>query len=242
MFLAGGQKALQAKPIPGRPPKLNAQQLAWLAQALRKHPEQYEFPFALWTLALVRDLIVRRFAQEVSLMTVRNMLRSLGFSVQRPTYRAWQQDAALVAHWEQEDYPAIQALARKAGATIYFGDESGMRSDYHTGTTWAPRGETPVVRATGRRFSLNMISAISPRGQVRFMTHTGTCTAVVFRDFLKRLPASSGTPVFLLVDGHAIHKAKLVRDFVATQEGRLRLFYLRPMRPNSTRMNWSGGM
>ncbi|WP_158603403.1 helix-turn-helix domain-containing protein [Acidithiobacillus sulfuriphilus] len=67
LFLTGGQKALQAKPIPGRPPKLNAQQLAWLAQALRKHPEQYEFPFALWTLAMVRDLIARRFAQEVSL-------------------------------------------------------------------------------------------------------------------------------------------------------------------------------
>jgi hypothetical protein len=133
----------------------------------------------------------------------------------------------LVARWEQEDYPAIQALARKAGATIYFGDESAMRSDDHTGTTWAPRGETPVVRAPGRRFSLNMISAIRPRGQVRFMTHTGTCTAAVFRDFLKRLLASSGTPVFLLVDGHAIHKAKLVRDFVAAQEGRLRLFYNR---------------
>ena len=101
----------------------------------------------------------------------------------------------------------------------------------HTGTTWAPRGETPVVRATGRRFSLNMISAISPRGQVRFMTHTGTCTATIFRDFLKRLLASSSTPVFLIVDGHAIHKAKLVRDYVAAQEGRLQLFYLPPYAP-----------
>ena len=64
---------------------------------------------------MVRDLIARRFAQEVSLMTVRKMLRSLGFSVQRPTYRAWQQDAVLVARWEQEDYPALQALARKTG-------------------------------------------------------------------------------------------------------------------------------
>lgn len=136
-----------------------------------------------------------------------------------------------MARWEREDYPAIQALAKRVEATIYFSDESGMRSDYHTGTTWAPCGETPVVRATGRRFSLNMISAISPRGQVRFMTHTGTCTAAIFRDFLKRLLTSSGTPVFLIVDGHAIHKTKLVRDFVTTQEGRLRLFHLPPYAP-----------
>ena len=63
--------------------------------------------------------------------------------------------------WEAETYPAIRAEARALGATIYFADESGMRSDYHTGTTWGPIGETPVVEVTGRRFSLNMISAVS---------------------------------------------------------------------------------
>jgi DDE superfamily endonuclease len=60
------------------------------------------------------------------------------------------------------------------GATIYFADESGIRSDYHPGTTWAPQGQTPVVEATGRRFSLNMISAVSPQGEFRFMVHDGS--------------------------------------------------------------------
>ena len=76
--------------------------------------------------------------------------------------------------WEAEIYPAIRAEAKAAGATIYFADESGIRSDYHTGTTWAPVGETPVVEVTGRRFSLNMISAVSPQGEFRFMLHDGT--------------------------------------------------------------------
>ena len=43
---------------------------------------------------------------------------------------------------------------------------------------------------------------------------------------LNRLLTSSSAPVFLIVDGHAIHKAKLVGDFVATQEGRLQFSYL----------------
>jgi hypothetical protein len=38
------------------------------------------------------------------------------------------------------------------GATIYFADESGIRSDYHTGTTWAPQGQTPVVSSTAGAF------------------------------------------------------------------------------------------
>ena len=49
-----------------------------------------------------------------------------------------------------------------------------MRSDFHSGKTWAPKGETPMARVTGQRFSLNMISAISPRGALRFMVVNAT--------------------------------------------------------------------
>ena len=59
--------------------------------------------------------------------------------------------------------------AKAEGATVFFADEAGIRSDYHSGTTWAPRGQTPKVPSTGQRFSLNMISAISRRGKMRFM-------------------------------------------------------------------------
>jgi transposase len=136
-----------------------------------------------------------------------------------------------VRQWEAETYPAIRADARAAGATIYFADESGIRSDYHTGTTWAPRGQTPVVEVTGRRFSLNMISAVSPQGEFRFMLHDGAVTATVFREFLKRLMIGADKPVFVIVDGHPIHKAKLVRAYVESLKGQLKLFYLPPYSP-----------
>jgi len=41
------------------------------------------------------------------------------------------------------------------------------RSDFHGGKTWAISGETPIVRVIGQRFSLTMISAISPTGALR---------------------------------------------------------------------------
>jgi transposase len=134
--------------------------------------------------------------------------------------------------WETETYPAIRTEAKQVGATIYFGDESGIRSDYHTGTTWAPQGQTPVVQATGRRFSLNMISAISAQGEFRFMLHEGSVDAKVFIEFLKRLMINANKPVFLIVDGHPIHKAKIVKSYVEGLDGKLKLFYLPPYSPH----------
>lgn len=232
-FANGGQNALLAKPIPGRPPKVNAEEMRWLAQAVRDNtPLQFKFEFGLWTLSLIAALIERQFGKKLALSGVSRIMKLLGFTVQKPLYQAWQQDATLVRQWEFETYPAIRAEARTVGATLYFADESGIRSDYHTGTTWAPQGCTPVVEATGRRFSLNMISAVSAQGEFRFMVHDGAVTAVVFREFLTRLMHGAREPVFLVVDGHPIHKAKRVQDFVKAHKGRLKLFYLPPYSPH----------
>lgn len=231
-YASGGQKALLAKPIPGRPMKLTPDEMRWIADAVRgKTPLQWKFEFALWTLSILRELIRRQFGKTLSKATVSKVMRMLGFTVQRPLYRAWQQDAVLVGRWQKEDFPAIQAEAKAVGATIYFADESGMRSDYQMGSTWAPEGETPIVQATGRRYSLSMISALSARGDFRFMVHEGTVNATVFREFLRRLLIGAKHPIFLVVDGHAIHKARLVQEFVAKQAGRLKLFFLPPYAP-----------
>jgi transposase len=232
-FANGGQNALLAKPIPGRPSKLSAEELAWIVKAVRdKTPQQLKFEFGLWTLSLIRHLIKRQFNKDLSVSSVHRIMKMLGFSAQKPRYQAWQQDPVLVRTWETETYPAIRAEAKRVGATIYFGDESGVRSDYHTGTTWAPQGQTPVVQATGRRYSLNMISAISTQGEIRFMLQEGTVGAKEFVEFLERLMVNADKPVFLIVDGHPAHKAKLVKNHVESLSGKLKLFYLPPYSPH----------
>ena len=232
-FAGGGQKALHAKPIPGRPPKVTPDEMRWIARAVRDEcPQQFKFPYGLWTLSLIGKLIERQFGKSLSLASVSRIMKLLGFSAQKPLYEAWQQDPVLVQKWETETYPEIRAEARRVGASIYFADEAGIRSDYHTGTTWAPVGETPVVKVTGRRFSLNMISAVSPRGEFRFMLHEGTVTAAVFKRFLQRLLVGAKRPIFLIVDGHPTHKAKLVKSFVESTDGQLKLFFLPPYSPH----------
>ncbi len=192
---------------------------------------QFKFDFALWTLGLVGEVIKHQFGKSLALSSLSRLMRIMGFTVQKPLYRAWQQDDCMVKVWMAETYPSIQAQAKAEGAEIYFADESGMRSDHHAGTTWAPQGETPIVSATGRRYSINMLSAINARGHLRFMIHDGTVDASVFKEFLRRLMVGAERPIYLIVDGHPIHKSKLVRDYVESLQGKLMLFFLPPYSP-----------
>lgn len=228
----GGTTALLGKKGAGRPPRLNRDQLSYLASKLRNHtPDQLCFPFGLWTLRLVGELIERLFDWKPSLPTLGKLMGLLGFTPQRPLYRAYQQDAVLVQQWRSDRFPEIQRRAKARGASVLFADESGIRSDYHAGTTWAPMGQTPIVPATGKRFGINMLSAISALGEMEFMLHEGTVDSGVFVRFLEQLMMNRANPVILIVDGHPIHHSKLVRDFVSSTAGKLELEYLPPYSP-----------
>jgi transposase len=187
-YREGGKDALRARPVPGRPPKLSGEQMRRLyALIAGADPRQLEFGFALWTRDLVRELIRREFKVSLSAVSVGRLLRTLGLSPQRPLWRAWQADPDAVQRWRDEEFPAIRKQAKAEGATVYFGDEAGIRSDYHAGTTWAPIGQTPIVKATGARHSLNMISAVTAQGLLRFSTYTGSLTGARFIEFCRKL-------------------------------------------------------
>ena len=241
-YSSGGKDALAAKPIPGAPPKLDAKQIAKLSRMIRdKTPLQFDFEFALWTLAMIRELIKRQFRVNLSEVSVGRLMKRMGFTPQRPLYRAWQQDPSMVERWREHEYPKIAARAKKEGALILFADESGIRSDHHAGTTWAPQGKTPVVKATGARYGLNMLSAVSAKGHFRFMTIEGSVNARVFREFLRRLITGMERKIFLVVDGHPAHKAKLVKQFVQEHADALELFLLPPYAPelNPDELVWA---
>jgi transposase len=238
----GGWHRLDARKRGGRKPKLDGRAMAWVFKTVAMgNPQQYKFRFALWTSQMVGVLIKRRFGISLSRASVCRLLNQLGLSAQRPLWRAYQQDPATVERWLQEEFPRIQALAKAQKATIWFGDEAGVRSDGHAGTTWAPRGRTPIVSTTGARFGLNLISAVSRRGDFRFMGVQGRVNAEVFITFLKRLMQGMHKPIFLIVDGHPTHKALKVRRFLETVGGKLALFFLPPYSPelNPDELVWN---
>jgi transposase len=238
-YREGGLQALKARPVPGRPPKLSGAQLGRLyGLVVGNDPRQLRFAFALWTRAMVGELIGREFGVRLSEVSVGRLLRKLGLSPQRPLSRAWQHNPQAVARWQAEEYPAIREQAAKVGATVYFADEAGVRSDYHAGTTWAPVGRTPVVATTGDRFGVNLISAVTAKGALRFAAYDGHLNGPVFIDFCRRLLHDTPGPVFLILDGHPVHRSKAVGQFAAATEGRLRLFFLPGYSPELNPGEW----
>lgn len=239
-YREGGLAALSTKFASGRPTVLSDKQMLKLYSLIAGNdPRQLSFGVALWTRKLIRELIRRQFGVTLSLPTVGRILKKLGMSPQRPLYRAYQQDPEKVRKWKQETYPKIRAAAAEAGAVIFFADEAGVRTDHHGGTTWAPVGETPVVTATGERKSVNMISAVSPRGELHFDLFEGNMNAVKFIDFCKKLVHDNGpVPVFLIVDGSPAHTAKAVKQHVQSAKGKLNLFFLPPYSPDLNPDEW----
>lgn len=236
----GGPAALETKKTPGPASRLSPTQVSQLYAIITGcDPRQLQFDFGLWTRKIIRDLIRKQFGVRFSEVQVGRLLKKMGLSAQRPLYRACQQDPERVAEWKRAVYPKIRRLAAEEGASIFFEDEASVRTDHHAGTTWGPVGQTPVVVKTGERKSVSMVSAISPRGELRFRVQEERMNAARFVDFLKALLDSVPGKIFLIVDGHPVHRAKKVREFAENKTGgRLKIFFLPPYSPDLNPDEW----
>jgi len=189
-------------------------------------PDQLKMPFMLWTREAVGMLIERRFGVKMAVRSVGNYLKRWGFTPQKPLRRAYERQDKAVKVWLKESYPKIAARAKQEKAEIHWGDEAGFRSDHQTGTSYSPKGQTPVVKSTGKRFRINMISTVTNKGTLRFMLFEDSFTAEVFLNFLKRLTKGSKTKIFLILDNLRVHHAKVLKPWLEENKDKIELFYL----------------
>lgn len=238
-YASKGLDGLAVGKPPGAKPKLTAAQVSQLRNwIVGRDPRQLQFDYALWTREIVRDLVERKFGVIYTLQGIGKLLGRLGLSPQRPLVRAYEQDPERVKRWKETEYPAIREQANRAGAAIFFADEAGVRTDYHSGTTWGEIGRTPIVKGTGKRESVNMISAVSPRGKLYFKFLDGNTNSASFTGFLMDLLNDIPGVIFLIVDGHPAHIAAATRKFAGEHKDRLRLFYLPPYSPELNPDEW----
>lgn len=191
-----------------------------------KTPDQLKMPYALWTRKSVRELIKARCGVELPIRTVGDYLKRWGMTPQKPQKRAYEQRAPEVKAWLEEEYPAIQARAKCENAEIYWGDETGLRNDCQHERGYAPRGQTPVIRLNAKRESINMISAITNQGKVRFRLYEGSMNADVLIDFMMRLLKDAKRKVYLILDNMRVHHAKPVKEWLEEHKKMIEVFYL----------------
>lgn len=222
-----GEKALQAQRR-GRPQggSLTPGQSARAAKSIiDRTPEQLKLPFYLWTREAVGTLIKRRYGLELSVWTIGRYLKRWGFTPQKPVRRAFEQNSQEVRVWLKREYPRIRRLAKREKARIYWGDEMGLRSDHAVGRSFSLKGKTPVIYGTGQRFGCNMISAITNKGQLQFMVFKHKFSAPVFIGFLNRLKHQVSGKVYLIIDGHPVHRSRKVKNWLKANK-RFKIFFL----------------
>lgn len=194
-----------------------------------KVPEQLKLDFALWTRQAVAELIELRCGFKMPIRSVGEYLKRWGFTPQKPLRRAYEQKPEAVRQWLETEYQTIRDQAKHEGGDIYWGDETGLRTDCQHGRGYAPKGQTPVLHLNARRESINMISAITNQGLVRFRLFEGTFNAALLIDFMKRLiKGANGRKVFLILDNLKVHHAKVIRAWLSDPERKTKIevFYL----------------
>jgi transposase len=234
-FAAEGAKGLVGKPRGRKPDEqrlLDAAQEAEVQGLIRRHtPDDLGLPFALWSRAAVGMLIARRCGVELAVRTVGKYLARWGFTAQKPIRRAYEQDPAAVRRWVRRDYPAIVARAKRARGAVFWGDETGLRSDDVRGRSYAPRGRTPLVRVCHKRAGLSLISAVTNRGELRWMVVDGAVNAPTLIRFLQRLIREDRRKVFLILDRLRAHRARMTQDWLAEHRSEIEVHYLPPYSP-----------
>jgi len=206
---------------------LDAEQEAEVRRLICRHtPDKLALPFALWSRASVGELIWRHCGVRLAVRTVGKYLARWGFTAQKPLRRAYEQRSTEVRRWLRQDYPSIAARAKAEGGLIFWGDETGLRSDDVRGRSYAPRGQTPVVRPCQRRAGLGLISAVTNKGELRWMVLPGAIRAPPLLRFLQRLIQDARRKACLILDNLPVHRAKSVRAWLTEHSAEIEVFYL----------------
>lgn len=82
-----GLDRIYDKKRPGRPSRLNKDQLNELEEIIDESPQNQDIPFTMWTTKLVRDIIETRYGIIYMPRQTRNILQKMGFSPQKPRPR-----------------------------------------------------------------------------------------------------------------------------------------------------------
>jgi transposase len=110
-----GPRGLEARPIPGRVPRLDEKAWTRLGRLLDQGAVAAGFATERWTLKRIAAVIEREFGVHYHPRYLERPLKAHGFSVQRPATRAKERDELVIAVWPKRDWVALKK--RRSGST-----------------------------------------------------------------------------------------------------------------------------
>jgi transposase len=223
----GGYEALGSRRPPGAKPLITREMEGWLEETvLNSTPVQHGYDTNLWTRDILAELLKKEFGVSVSGLSVSLHLRKGGLSYQKPCYRALARDEREVEHFVNDTFPRIHRLADKMGADIGFEDEAGIGLMRRSGRTWGRVGSTPVVPVVMPRGGYNVLSIVTPKGEMNYSVMEESENSERYIEFLDDLIHGRERPLILIVDQASFHGSQKLRAWVRAHRTRLRIFSL----------------
>jgi transposase len=210
------------QPTPGTGRTLSDTQAEHIRDLIDHHsPEKLGVPSPLWSRRAVRDLIRKEYGISMPVRPVGEYLRRWGYTAKKPRRHARDQDPEDVNKWLNETYPALARRAGEEGADILWCDETGVAADTCPGYGYAREGQPATLEVPKPHIRINMISAISNDGLLRFLTYRGSMNGALFLVFLKQLLRGATRKIYLIVDRLKAHDTAEVRRWLAVHKDRI---------------------
>jgi transposase len=231
-FKRDGTEGLERQPGSGRPRKLEELTEKELKAIVLQRAPDFGFETDLWTVGRLRRVIWEQYKIDLSDNTVWRRLREAGLTYQKPEREYYEIDEATREAWLANDVPEIRKTVKKHRAILYFQDESNVSLTAFLGKTWAPCGQTPRSRVTGKRAGVAALSALSRRGHLLFRLLEKRIASPEVIDFLQQmLRHHPRRHLVIVMDQAPPHTSKKTRAFV-DQQTRLHVFYLPKYSPD----------
>lgn len=231
-FRDGGGDALLRKAGSGRPRKLEDLTEEELLTIILAGAMAYGFETDLWTVGRVRRVIMDEFGIPLSKSTIRRRLCDAGLTYQKPEREYYEIDEATRKKWLRYEVPKIRRAVEKHRGILYFQDESNISLTAFLGKTWAPCGQTPKAKVTGKRAGVAATSAISRSGQLLFRLLEKRIASKEVIEFLDQmLRHHPRRHLVVVMDQAPPHTSKKTRAWIDEQP-RLHAFYLPKYSPD----------
>jgi transposase len=114
-----------------------------------------------------------------------------------------------------DNVACAQKKAIAEGRTILFIDESAFYLLPGVVRTWAPVGETPILRCKLTRDHYSVISAITPAGEIYLTMQSKAFDSVAVIAFLEHLLCEIEGQLLIIWDGATIHRSKAIKAFLS---------------------------
>ena len=103
-----------------------------------------------------------------------------------------------------------------------FIDESGLSQRPHRCRTWSPKGQTPVLQYSFNWKTLSAMAGVT-WWNFYFRLYPGSIRSAQVVEFLSHLMRHIHSNLLVIWDGVPTHRSRLVKEFVAQQNGRIEL-------------------